>query len=109
MTAALVARVGSIDEGYRPQPLSGIRTRSESRDANPRRCALECGLLLARRVPGFPHEILVDIVRKGGEVVRELLLACTNINPGDGTAEEATIDLSQVVPIEYRADNVTLF
>jgi hypothetical protein len=46
---------------------------------------------------------LVDIVRKGDGVVRELLLACTDFKLGDVTAEKASIDLSQVVPIEYRA------
>jgi hypothetical protein len=60
-------------------------------------------------VPAFPHEILVDIFRNGGDVVRELLRARADIKLGKVTAELASIDLSQVVPIEYRADNVTVF
>ena len=60
-------------------------------------------------MPAFPHELLVDIFRNGGEVVRELLRACAEIKLGKVTAETASIDLSQVVPIEYRADNVTVF
>ena len=60
-------------------------------------------------MPAFPHEILVDIFRNGGDVVRELLRTCAEIKLGKVTAETASIDLSQVVPIEYRADNVTVF
>ena len=60
-------------------------------------------------MPAFPHEILVDIFRNGGDVVRELLRARADIKLGKVTAEMASIDLSQVVPIEYRADNVTVF
>jgi len=60
-------------------------------------------------VPAFPHEFLVDIFRNGGEVVRVLLRACADIKLGKLTAETASIDLSQVVSIEYRADNVTVF
>jgi hypothetical protein len=61
-------------------------------------------------VPALPHEILVDIFRNGGDVVRELLRARTDIKKlGKVTAEMASIDLSQVVPTEYRADNVTVF
>ena len=47
----------------------------------------------SRCVPGLPHEILVDIFRKGDDVLRELLLACTKINPGDGTIDKASICL----------------
>ena len=42
------------------------------------------------------------------ELARELLVACAHIDVPEGTCEAASIDLSQVVPSEYRADAVTV-
>jgi hypothetical protein len=64
-------------------------------------------------MPSFPHEILVDVARKRSEVIRKLLLHCGDammrprLEGATGKCESA--DLSQVAPIEYFADNVTVF
>jgi hypothetical protein len=65
-------------------------------------------LLRLPRVPTFCHEILVELFRNRGDLVRELL-ACAHLTvPGD-VAEVASVDLSQVVSTEYRADHVSVF
>jgi hypothetical protein len=60
-------------------------------------------------VPSFPHEILVELFRNRADLVRDLLRACAGLQLGEVTAEAASVDLSQVVSTEYRADNVTVF
>jgi hypothetical protein len=64
-------------------------------------------------MPLFPHEILVDFARKRSEVIRKLLLHCGDLAVRSGLehaiGEPQSADLSQVVPIEYIADNVTVF
>lgn len=60
------------------------------------------------RVLSFSHEILVDLCRQRGDLARALL-HLLGIVPGGARAELGSIDLSQVVPTEYRADAVTVF
>jgi hypothetical protein len=64
-------------------------------------------------MPSFPHEILVDFARKRSEVIRKLLQHCGDVALREdlehAIGEPRSSDLSQVVPIEYLADNVTLF
>ncbi|MEZ4362963.1 MAG: Yae1 family protein [Kofleriaceae bacterium] len=61
-------------------------------------------------MPSLSHEILVELVRQRGALVRDLLRACAGpLPPEDAVAESASVDLSQVVSAEYRADHVTLF
>lgn len=59
-------------------------------------------------VPSFLHEILVELFRKRPALAHELLAACAGIELGDVSAELASIDLSQVVPTEYRTDAITV-
>ncbi|MBK7533805.1 MAG: hypothetical protein IPI49_00250 [Myxococcales bacterium] len=68
-------------------------------------------------MPSLSHEILVELFRNGKELVRELLRACAHLElaevtaelSAEVTAEIASVDLSQTVSTEYRADQVTLF
>jgi hypothetical protein len=57
-------------------------------------------------VPSFDHEILVDLFREDGRLAPELLRRCTGIAVEHTRVEHRSIDLSQVVPTEYRADDV---
>ncbi|HWU88067.1 MAG TPA: hypothetical protein VN253_12360, partial [Kofleriaceae bacterium] len=59
-------------------------------------------------MPSFSHEILVDLCRQRGELARALVRLC-GIAVDGARVELASIDLSQVVPTEYRADAVTVF
>ncbi|MEZ4359288.1 MAG: hypothetical protein R3B48_03845 [Kofleriaceae bacterium] len=61
-------------------------------------------------MPSFLHEILVELVRNRAALVRELVRACAGPELGEElVGESATVDLSQVVSTEYRADHVTMF
>ena len=56
----------------------------------------------------FAHEIYVDLFRQRPALAPELLAACAGIHLGGAVAERASIDLSQVVPSEYRSDAVSV-
>ena len=56
----------------------------------------------------FRHEILVDLFRENGQLAPGLLRACAGIAIDHERIERGSIDLSQVVPTEYRADNVAI-
>ncbi len=57
---------------------------------------------------GFNHDFFVDLFRQRPVLAPELLRRCAGrVVPGE-TAELASIDLSQVAPVEYRADVVIL-
>jgi hypothetical protein len=68
------------------------------------------GTHLARTigVPSFLHEFLVDLFRQRPELALELLRACVGIRLEGATAKLGSIDLSQVVPAEYRTDALTV-
>lgn len=57
-------------------------------------------------MPSFDHEILVDLFRENGQLAPELLRRCAGITIEHTRVEHRSIDLSQVVPTEYRADDV---
>jgi hypothetical protein len=56
-------------------------------------------------VPSFDHEILVELFREDGRLAPELLRRCAGISVEHARVEHRSIDLSQVVPTEYRADD----
>jgi hypothetical protein len=56
----------------------------------------------------FRHEILVDLFRGNGQLAAELLRRCAGIAVDHECVERGSIDLSQVAPTEYRADNVAI-
>jgi hypothetical protein len=57
-------------------------------------------------VPSDLHEILVELFRQRGELAPALLQACAKLDVPHDHVELTSIDLSQVVPTEYRADAV---
>jgi hypothetical protein len=57
-------------------------------------------------MPSLDHEILVDLFREDGRLAIELLRRCAGISVEHARVEHRSIDLSQVVPTEYRADDV---
>jgi hypothetical protein len=59
-------------------------------------------------VVSLNHESLVDLFRKEGKLAVELLRACARIEIDHARAAVTSIDLSQVAPIEYRADAVVV-
>jgi len=59
-------------------------------------------------MPSFSHEMLVELVRNGGELAPVLLDACAQIAFRHDRVDQASIDLSQVVSTEYRADAVAV-
>jgi hypothetical protein len=59
-------------------------------------------------VPSFDHEILVDLFRENGTLAAALLRNCAGIAVEHARVEHRSIDLSQVVSTEYRADNVVV-
>lgn len=59
-------------------------------------------------MPSFDHEILVDLFREDGRLAPELLRRCAGIDFEHTRVEHRSIDLSQVVPTEYRADDVLI-
>ncbi len=56
----------------------------------------------------FDHEILVDLFRENGTLAVELLRSCAGVTVDYARVEPASIDLTQVVPVEYRADTVAI-
>lgn len=60
------------------------------------------------RVPTQLHEVIVEMFRTRPELACELLVACAHFDVTNGTCESASIDLSQAMPSEYRADAVTV-
>jgi hypothetical protein len=60
----------------------------------------------AQRVPSPSHEFLVDLFRTCGDLAPELLELCANIAFCRDHVEHTSIDLSQAVSTEYRADGV---
>jgi len=59
-------------------------------------------------VPSFDHEILVDLFRENAVLAAELLRSCAGIDIDHTRVDHGSIDLSQVVSTEYRADNVAI-
>lgn len=59
-------------------------------------------------MPSLSHELLVELFREGGELAPTLLRQVTGIELPHQSVEEASIDFSQLMPIEYRADCVLL-
>jgi hypothetical protein len=59
-------------------------------------------------VPTQLHEVVVEMFRVRPELARELLVTCAHVEIEDGVCEAASIDLSQALPSEYRADAVTV-
>ncbi|HWO23937.1 MAG TPA: hypothetical protein VNO30_34580 [Kofleriaceae bacterium] len=59
-------------------------------------------------VVSFPHELLVELFRQRPQLALALLRACAGIEIEGATVELGSIDLSQVVPAEYRADAITV-
>jgi hypothetical protein len=57
-------------------------------------------------VPSPPHEVLVELFRNCWPLAPELLELCANIAFRHDHPERTSIDLSQVVSTEYRADSV---
>jgi hypothetical protein len=57
-------------------------------------------------VPSRRHQILVELFRNCGELAPELLRTCAGITLDHDHVEPGSIDLSQVVSTEYRADAV---
>ncbi len=54
------------------------------------------------------HEFLVDLFRQRPVLALELLRACAGIDLETVTVEPGSIDLSQVVPTEYRSDALSV-
>jgi hypothetical protein len=65
-------------------------------------------LLLTTAVPSFLHEFLVDLFRERPALAGDLLRMCASVELGAGRVERGSIDLSQVVSTEYRADTVAV-
>jgi hypothetical protein len=59
-------------------------------------------------VVSFSHELLVELFRTRGELAPTLLRLCKGIAFDHERAEQRSIDLSQVVSTEYRADAVVV-
>lgn len=59
-------------------------------------------------MPSFAHEVLVELFRNRPELACELLASCAGIAQQAERVELGSIDLSQAVPVEYRADVVVL-
>ncbi len=57
-------------------------------------------------MPSRVHQILVELFRNCGELAPELLRTCAEIALDHDHVEPGSIDLSQVVSTEYRADSV---
>jgi hypothetical protein len=59
-----------------------------------------------RRVPSLEHEAFVELFRSEPELACELLALCSGLVLPHEVAELGSIDLSEVVSVEYRADAV---
>lgn len=61
-------------------------------------------------VPSFDHQIVLELVRSQSELVRRLLPARWRRALARGArGQSVSADLSQVAPVEYRADHVVVF
>lgn len=60
-------------------------------------------------MPSFPHEIPLEMCRWKAALMPELLRGRAPLPEGKMIAREASADLSQTVPTEYRADHVVTF
>lgn len=56
----------------------------------------------------FNHELLVELFRNGGDLAPSLLRRCIGMVIDHDSVEHRSIDLSQVVSTEYRADSVVV-
>lgn len=65
-------------------------------------------MLNTRLVVSFSHEFLVELFRNRGDLAPALLRACIGIVIDHDRVEHRSIDLSQVVSTEYRADAVVV-
>jgi len=65
-------------------------------------------LLDARLVLSFSHEFLVELFRTRGELAPALLRLCNGLVFDHDHVEQRSIDLSQIVSTEYRADAVVV-
>ena len=65
---------------------------------------MEHGLLPPHAMPSFSHELLVELFRQRPVLAVELLRDAAGIQLDSVTVERGSIDLSQVVPTEYRSD-----
>lgn len=59
-------------------------------------------------VVSFSHELLVELFRNGGDLAPLLLRRCIGMVIDHDSVEHRSIDLSQVVSTEYRADAVVM-
>lgn len=66
-------------------------------------------VLGSRAVASFEHEVLVDVVRRRPDLVRELLRDRPGVSLGDGAAVAASIELSELAPVELRCDALIEF
>ena len=60
-------------------------------------------------MPSPLHQILGELFANGKQLVLELLRSCAGIDLGEVTVEQGSVDLSQAVSTEYRADQLLLF
>jgi hypothetical protein len=65
-------------------------------------------LAVRATVVSFSHELLVELFRTRGELAPTLLRLCKGMVIDHERAEQRSIDLSQVMPTEYRADAVVV-
>jgi hypothetical protein len=54
------------------------------------------------------HEILVDVFRENGRLAPALLASCAGIAVEHAQVKRESIDLFQITPTSYRADNVVV-
>jgi hypothetical protein len=59
-------------------------------------------------VVSLDHEVLVDLFREENKLAVELLRRCARIEVDHACVALTSIDLAQVVPVEYRADAVVV-
>lgn len=60
-------------------------------------------------MPSLPHEIPLEMCRWRGALAHELLRGRTELPSGELVEQHASADLSQITPVEYRADHVVTF
>jgi hypothetical protein len=59
--------------------------------------------------PSFPHELPLELCRWRGDLAHELLRGNATLPEGALFDRSASSDLSQIVPVEYRADHIVTF
>ena len=60
-------------------------------------------------MPSFDHQLVLELLRGQAELVRRLLPARWRRALAAARGEPASADLSQLTPVEYRADHVVVF